>query len=421
MERRNNAVSCFRFPLQRIADGVHLALEKQPAKFAVLFAIVFLSCTIAIDLRSRMWIDELYTLQMARLTSSGDIVRATLEGADGAPPLYAILVHAILPVVRSEALAVRLPSTLGYCGMVIALMAFCQWRMPIVYAWSAALLVCNSALWYATAGRGYGLVLGFAAGALLCWQAADGRRATIAIPLLSIFLGAMTALHYYAVFFVIPLFLAELVRWRYSGRPNAGVLGALLAAPLVLGLHWPLIAATKQFQQHYWSPASWGNIPKLYSSLFADLFVPPLVLLGLITNRQERAEATTPGLTRPEWMAASAFLAMPAVVFLLSRYTTGVYVARYTLWAEIGIAVLVTALVCVRARSNTVVGTALLTALMLLILGQHAYALYQTPVLSASEGVLKELNSLQDNSEPIVVADHHVFMELAYYDGFVNA
>jgi len=35
--------------------------------------------------------------------------------------------------------------------------------------------------------------------------------------------------------------------------------------------------------------------------------------------------------------------------------------------------------------------------------------------------VLKELNSLQDNSEPIVVADHHVFMELAYYDGFVNA
>jgi len=216
MERRNNAVSCFRFPLLRIADGVHLALEKQPAKFAVLFAIVFLSCAIAIDLRSRMWIDELYTLQMARLASSGDIVRATLEGADGAPPLYAILVHAILPVVRSEALAVRLPSTLGYCGMVIALVAFCQRRMPIVYAWSAALLACNSAFWYATAGRSYGLVLGFAAGALLCWQAADGRRATIAIPLLSIFLGAITALHYYAVFFVIPLFLAELVRWRYS-------------------------------------------------------------------------------------------------------------------------------------------------------------------------------------------------------------
>jgi hypothetical protein len=58
----------------------------------------------------------------------------------------------------------------------------------------------------------------------------------------------------------------------------------------------------------------------------------------------------------------SAFLAMPAVVFLLSRYTTGVYVARYTLWAEIGIAVLVTALVYVRARSNIAVGAALFMA-----------------------------------------------------------
>ena len=88
MERWNNAASCFRFPLLRIADAVHLVLEKQPTKFAVLFSIVFLSCTIAIDLRSRMWIDELYTLQMAGQASPGDIVRATLGGsADGAPPL----------------------------------------------------------------------------------------------------------------------------------------------------------------------------------------------------------------------------------------------------------------------------------------------------------------------------------------------
>ena len=81
MERWNNAASCFRFPLLRIADAVHLVLEKQPTKFAVLFSIVFLSCTIAIDLRSRMWIDELYTLQMAGQASPGDIVRATLGGA----------------------------------------------------------------------------------------------------------------------------------------------------------------------------------------------------------------------------------------------------------------------------------------------------------------------------------------------------
>jgi hypothetical protein len=169
------------------------------------------------------------------------------------------------------------------------------------------------------------------------------------------------------------------------------------------------------FQQRYWSPASWGNIPKLYSSLFADLFVLLLIMLGLIPNRPDRAAERNPGLTRPEWMATSAFSAMPAIVFLLSKYTTGVYVARYTLWAEMGVAVLVMALLSVRARSNTAVGVALFVALMLLISGQQAYTLYRAPVLSASEGVLTALKSLPSGSEPIVVADHHVFMELAYY------
>ena len=60
-------------------------------------------------------------------------------------------------------------------------------------------------------------------------------------------------------------------------------------------------------------------------------------------------------------------------------------------------------------------GAALFTALALLVAGHHAYALYKAPVLSASDGVLTELKSLPNDSEPIVVADHHVFMELAYY------
>jgi hypothetical protein len=30
--------------------------------------------------------------------------------------------------------------------------------------------------------------------------------------------------------------------------------GRAVSEPLVLGLHWPLIEASKQFQQHYWSP-----------------------------------------------------------------------------------------------------------------------------------------------------------------------
>jgi hypothetical protein len=72
------------------------------------------------DLRTPMWLDELYTLEMAHQAGPGSIVKATLQGADGAPPLYAIIVQSILPVVRNEALAVRLPATAGYWGMFLA-------------------------------------------------------------------------------------------------------------------------------------------------------------------------------------------------------------------------------------------------------------------------------------------------------------
>ena len=77
-----------------------------------------------------MWADELLTLQIAQQASPGEIVKATLEGCDGSPPIYAMTVNAILPLLRREALAVRLFATLGCCSMVLFLLAFCRRAYP---------------------------------------------------------------------------------------------------------------------------------------------------------------------------------------------------------------------------------------------------------------------------------------------------
>ena len=126
-----------------------------------------------------------------------------------------MIVAQTLPVVKPEALALRLPATLGYCAMVLCLMAFCRRRLPAVYAFVAALFACDALLFNSTEGRGYGIVLGCAAGALLCWQmAAEGRRRALTVTLLAFCLALMTALHYYAIFFPVPLAVAEIVRCR---------------------------------------------------------------------------------------------------------------------------------------------------------------------------------------------------------------
>ena len=386
--------------------------------WAVLFVALFLACSIARDVRTPMWTDELLTLYMSQQAGAAEIVKATVEGSDGAPPLYAMIVSAILPLVGHQAAAVRLPASLGYCGMIICVLAFCRRRLPAVYSWAAALLACNACLEYSTEGRSYGVVLGCAACALVCWQAAvDGRRRILVIPLLALCLALMTAMHYYSIFFLVPLFLAEMVRWRTSRKLDFGVLAAMAPVLLVLGLHYPLIAASRPFQEHFWSPAVWGSIPAFYFAYFVPMLkacVLPLLVLAVISMSDERSRAKQPNLILPEWVATGAFSLMPLCVVVLSKYTTHIFVARYAIWAVPSFAVLVVALLCWVARGQIAVGVSLLGLLAAMIALREG-SLPERPVLRTGEAVRQALASLPEGAEPIVVPNVHVFMELSYY------
>jgi hypothetical protein len=406
----------------RVSDKINAELESHLWFWAVLFVVLFLASVIAKDVRTPMWVDELLTLHMSQQAGPAEMVKATLEGIDGSPPLYAMIVRAILPVVKNEALAVRLPATLGYCGMIICLLAFCRRRLPATYSMAAALLACDACLAYSIEGRGYGVVLGCAAGALLCWQSAvDDRRRNLAIPLLALCVALMTAMHYYSMFFLVPLFLAEMVRWRTSRKLDFGILAAMAPVLLVLGVHYPLIAASTPFQKHFWSPAAWHKIPEFYDAYFVTILgrcMLPVGVLAVFSTTSDDRSAKPPALIAPELVVTGAFSLMPLCVVVLSKYTTHVFVSRYVLWAVPGFAVLVAALLCRAARGRAAVGVSLLGLLVALVaLGQVRYLRHvrERPALREGEVVRQALASLPDGAEPIVVADSHVFMELSYY------
>jgi hypothetical protein len=387
-------------------------LESHFKVISAFFITVLLLCAINIDFHKKMWVDELYTLHMALQPSLGEIVKATLEGCDGQPPLYAMIVHSILPWVQSEPLAVRLPSSLGFCLMASCLLAFCRRRLPALYSFIAALLLCNASLYYATEGRCYGLVLGCAAAALLCWQfAIDGRCRNAVIPLLAFFLALMTSLHYYSIFFVIPLFLAEMVRWRISRKLDFAILGAMSPMLLVLALHYPFIEAERQFQQHYWITASWGSPLNLF--VYVETFVPLGLLMIFLRKPQNRLIART-SLTLAERLVISTLLLMPFCILSLSIYTTHIFVFRYVLWAEPGIAILIaTMLYTVHIKGAVKLG--ILCLLVILLVFFETQNILAKPTLQEGEAVFQNLKSLPNSSEPIIIADHHVFMELSYY------
>ena len=114
--------------LAGVARRIDSAAERHFWRCTLVFLLVFTACAIALDFRMKMWNDEVVTLYVAQQGSPAEIVAATKDGMDATPPLYPIMVAAILPVVRPDALAVRLLSTLGFAGMLLAVLAFCHRR-----------------------------------------------------------------------------------------------------------------------------------------------------------------------------------------------------------------------------------------------------------------------------------------------------
>src|SRR4051812_49358470 len=103
--------------------NIDAALERHFWRWAAVLSVLLLACSLANDIRRKMWTDEFFTLYMAQQDGFDAIVKATANGSDGAPPLYSTVVHSILPFIHDDALSIRLPSTLACCGMFLFLLA----------------------------------------------------------------------------------------------------------------------------------------------------------------------------------------------------------------------------------------------------------------------------------------------------------
>jgi hypothetical protein len=407
-----------RFGLIPLTDKVNASLDKHYWRWVALFTLIFLACSIVRDLRTTLWFDELFTLYLAKLASPDEIISFN----DASPPFYPIIVHWLLPIIGNDALALRLPATQGFCVMMLCLWAFCRLRLPAAFAFAATLLTFERGLYFATEGRAYGVVLGCAAGALLCWQmAAERRLRGLTIALLAFSSALMVALHYYAIFFLVPPFLAEVVRWRTSRRADFGILAAFMPAPLILTLHYPLFAASLGYQTHFWAQPSLASIAPFYERFL----LPPLILGGLAlsvvallagSSAHRRQSPQTANLPLHEWTLVAALVLLPPVVIVVSMYTTHAFIERYMLWVVIGFALLGAAGLSAAVRGRAAVGVALIGIAMASIARLEVGPLLETPVLRTAEGMRQELDKIaRDDSELIVVANAHAFMELSYY------
>jgi hypothetical protein len=382
--------------------------------------LLLMGLSIASDMKLLMWTDELFTLFTARLQDVSKVLQAIQEGSDVPAALYDLLVHFLIPVIRNETLAVRLPATLGFYVMLPGLFIFCRRRVGSLYAFIAAMLACEVCLYYATDGRAYGAVLGCTAWALVFWQRASGNSSRRAANLvgLGVCLSLMVAFHSFAVFFLGPLLFVEAVRFVRQRKLDVGILAAAGAALLVLAAHYPFIVASAKDSVNFWSQASLAMIRPWYEAfLLPILGICGLgVLLRLFLGNAEGA--VQPGERIPvlEWIMLAALTASPAAVIFIAKYTVHGFVARHVLWAVVGMAALVVFAMHREFQGHRPVGILIAAGLVAAVLAHQIKTLLPgEPHLREAQAALDRVMELNNGNDAILVPDSHYFVELSYY------
>jgi 4-amino-4-deoxy-L-arabinose transferase-like glycosyltransferase len=349
-----------------------------------------------------LWHDELYTFYIAQAPSLSELWRDLR--LDLNPPLGYLLACGAMQLFGNSAFAVRLPSIAGVLTGSVCLYALVSRRLRPSYGLLAVLIFWSTpALYFATEARPYGLVLGFFGLAMLAWQrAGELPRPAWAVPTLAFGVCGMMLSHFFAIFFLTPFLLVELIRLMRLRRPDWPIAAALLV-PCVLPFFFLPIDNGGAFP-----PAFQAGLRKMASYYYWTLHPEGwVILLGLclaLALRKSGADSPAQAENPPHTDLAFVvgLLALPITVNAAMMITHGAFFTRYaapTLFAY----PLVLVFLLAASRGNALAMCGLL-------------ALY-IPIQNLAKPRPRPLNIAQVHPElPLVAASGLTFLEIDHYE-----
>jgi hypothetical protein len=377
--------------------------------------------------RRPLWYDELVTCHLAALPDLKTFWSALEDGTDLNPPLHHLAVRAAVSLLGPGPLAVRVPSIVGFGIMVVCLYQFASRRVGRWAAWVAMLWPFTTrAYWYAFEARPYGLVLGFSALALWCWQAAAaGSGRPLVLLGLTVSLAAAISTHFYAVLVFLALALGELARSLAARRWNPAIWAAFALGAAPLALFRSVITTARSRSDGFWSEPSSTKCFDFYSWLISSEAIFPLIVFGLIAIglvRLARPDSPSDGerhrspesMPLHEYVAITAFSLIPILTQVMAKTVTNAFTERYALPAIIGLSLITATLVDWRARGRA---AALLPALVLFCWVPFVEVLVYRRVAVERDAyplLRRELEHEPSAGLPILVADARDYLQLNY-------
>jgi hypothetical protein len=409
--------------LDRCRHYIEIASERiEAGRYFYLYCFLMLFMIVsAVRAGSKaLWYDELFTFYMSHLPSMGAIWAGLKQGADLNPPLLYVATRAVFHWFGDGPVATRLPAMIGFLLMSICLYRFVARRTNALYGFVAMLFPwITGAARYAYEARPYGLVMGFSALALVCWQTAcDGRRRRWALAGLILSLTGALMSHCYAVLLFVPLALGELVRTVRARRIDWPVWLAIGATmPLVL-TYVPLLRANNGFVLHN------AKFEPRFASIweFCVMILGPAVWFWLAgfaavllpAKREGESQEKRPAqIPAHEVAAAAGLVAIPLGVLLLAFALTHVFETRYGLPAVMGLGILFVFLAYNRTGSRATTGVLLMG---IFLVGFLMNSFWMPPDDTTQSMAIRGLEPDQVEKDiPFVIGNGTLFLQVDHY------
>ncbi len=366
-----------------LRDRLETAPVRRSQRLTVLAVIVLAYFLVtALQARRELWHDELYTYYIAKAPSISRLFQEIK--LDLNPPLMYLADRVSLSIFGDNSYAARLPSILGFLFGSFCFYAFVSRRLRPIYGLLAMLVFWSTPFeYFATEARPYGLIIGFFGLAMVAWQGAvEPKRSTSSIWALAFAVTGMMCSHFFAVIYIAPFCLAELLRWYRSRKFDLAMWASLLLPSLFLVAYKPMV--TRYQAGHFPSTAQASPLKILgffYRMLDPEsLFLLLAICAGLVlVSRFERPRAEKASrLTSLDWVLVAGLLLIPALINIAIMHSHGVAFPRYSGPALFGIALLFALLLGRATNFSRTAAAAACCVLFLYSMGASAPAAVKT-------------------------------------------
>ena len=393
------------------------AVERKWPFLLVSLSLLFLAFTVLLDAKRPLTNDELFTFYISRQRTLHDVWNALMTGAEQLPIFFFVITRFLSSLFGGGQVALRLPETLGFLVMNVCTFLFVKRRVPASYGLVAFIFpAVTDAYYYACEARPYGLVMGFCGLAMLCWQSASqGRKGPLSLVGMALFLACAVNSHYYAVLLLVPFGVAELVRYFETKRFDWAMYIAIVFALVPLTLSLPAIRASSNYSSHFWAKPNWTSLISFYERLLIPAGLTLLLLLlisGLaiyLRSNHKGEELLDAKPSAHEFGLAFGFILIPTVAILLANFVTGAFTQRYSIYAVIGVSILLAWILARIGQHARLLGIVLAGAAVGCWLIVGVRNLQQFRANQVDEDVNFAFLSAVPTDLPLVLADPHEF------------